>query len=139
MSESFHPEMARTELTDTELRAALPRFLAELCAIIPLTAVLKIGDAFGGTRLWVPLTANPEGELFQIIGAEAARALSKVWGGDCIEVPKTDSFARLIRNKRIRAARDGGAKIRALAREHKLSQRSVTLILNSGKSEARRS
>ena len=79
----------------------------ELLELIGEAALVRLAEAFGGTRLFVPVKMTPEHEIAQAIGIEAARALSARLAPDYIKVP----LARAHRARQYRAAGRSNAQI----------------------------
>lgn len=129
--EKLHPEMMTTRMNDREIVAALPEVLATLHDVVPLDAVRKISDHFGGTRLYIPKTPTEACELAQAIGLDAAQAICRIYGGESIEVPKSDVLRRAIRNRELVRQHRDGKSARDLARQYDLTKRQVSHILRT--------
>lgn len=61
--------------------------VAHLVALIGPEATLALVERWGGTRLYVPMRADPKSDLWRVVGEDAARYLSERWGREQIEVP----------------------------------------------------
>ena len=64
--------------------------IAEIIETIGEDGLVRLAEAFGGTRLYVPVgvvASLLSDNLTEIIGAEAARALSERFAPDSIRVP----------------------------------------------------
>ncbi len=72
---------------------------ASLKALLGADGLVKLAEHFGGRRLYVPQTIDPDAELAQAIGEEAARKLSRRYGLAFIRVP----LARELRARHYRA------------------------------------
>jgi hypothetical protein len=59
----------------------------ELVALIGEEALVRLAEAFGGTRLFVPVKMTARHEIAKAIGIEAARKLSDRIAPDVIRVP----------------------------------------------------
>ncbi len=80
----------------------------ELEELLGETALVRLAEAFGGTRLYVPATMKPEHEIVRVIGMDAAVLLSKRLGGAAtIRVP----LARELRARHYRATGKSNAQI----------------------------
>lgn len=79
----------------------------ELEELIGEEALVRLAEAFGGTRLYVPARIDARHEIAQAIGLEAARALSARLAPDVIRVP----LAREQRARQYRAAQMTNAQI----------------------------
>lgn len=91
---------------------------AELEEVIGEDALLRLVEAFGGTPLYVPQQAKPDGEIVQAIGADAADALSARFAPDYIDVP-------LARERRARHYRAQGRSNTEIARTLGIGLRGV--------------
>lgn len=101
LGEIFPPEMTTPRLNDQEIAAALPEVLAAIAALMPLADVLKLSEHYGGTRVYVPSKPTESSELVQLIGLRSAQALARIYGGDSVEIPKSDALRRAIRNREL--------------------------------------
>lgn len=59
----------------------------ELATLIGREAFVRLAEAFGGTRLYVPTRMTGQHEIAEAIGLEAARMLSERLAPDYIRVP----------------------------------------------------
>jgi DNA-binding transcriptional regulator LsrR (DeoR family) len=101
----------------------------------------KLAQHFGGTRLYVPVTATVEGKIAKSIGVEAAELLSERYGGSQIDIPfhpdrtrhRLDSvmMKRLLMKARIREAVERGLKQALIARDLGVSARHLRRILSA--------
>jgi hypothetical protein len=64
-----------------------PAELAHLVRLIGADAMLRLIEARGGTRLYVPQVPDDASPIAADIGLEAARALAREYGGETIKVP----------------------------------------------------
>jgi len=87
-------------------------------------ATRKLVEAFGGARLYVPLSTASAEELNRVIGAVAAAQLVRTFGGDRVEVPRPPS-----RRARIHELRRRGLSIDAIALEAGCTRRRVFQVL----------
>ena len=71
----------------------------ELETLIGEEALVRLAEAYGGTRLFVPVKMSPAHDIAKAIGLEAARTLSQRLAPDVIRVP-------LAREQRARQYRD---------------------------------
>jgi DNA-binding CsgD family transcriptional regulator len=79
----------------------------ELEALIGEDALIRLAEAFGGTRLYVPVTISAAHDIARAIGVEAARRLSERLAPDVVRVP----LAREQRARHYRAAGKSNAQI----------------------------
>lgn len=59
----------------------------ELETLLGEVAFVRLAEAFGGTRLYVPTNITPDHEIAAAIGIDAAKALSARLAPDVIRVP----------------------------------------------------
>lgn len=107
----------------------LPTGLRLIQHVAGSDAALALAKAYGGTSIYVPRTISPQHPLRLLLSEEQAQALSLTFGGDRLDIPKTDAVLRQLRKRRILASRNQGASIAALATEHNLSRRRILQIL----------
>lgn len=94
----------------------------ELQTIIGEAAMVRLAEAFGGTRLYVPSTIYADHEIAQAIGMEAAQRLSQRIAPDVVRVP----LARDLRARHYRAEGQTNAQI---ARALGMTESSVNKLL----------
>lgn len=70
-----------------------------LASLIGAAAALRLIEAHGGTRLYVPRQIEESPRLVEMLGIDGARRLSAEYGGDYLKVP----LARMWRAARYRA------------------------------------
>lgn len=83
------------------------RFGPELETLIGEEGIVRLAEAFGGTRLFIPATMSSAHDIAKAIGIEAATKLSKRFAPDVISVP----LAREARARHYRAAGRSNAQI----------------------------
>jgi Mor family transcriptional regulator len=110
----------------------LPPMLQEFVRLIGLQATMKMVQAYGGLRIYVPKYPTPDHTYAELIGFDNLVKLSKVFGRqDHFQLPKATRALEAIRNAKIIA--DYGAKppktARQLAAEHSLTERQICRIL----------
>lgn len=103
--------------------------LKELVSLIGLDSAARLVAAFGGMRLYVPHSPEPDDTLSELIGTAAACALAQVYGGDRIDVPNPTP-----RRIQIIELRANGVSIDVIARSLHCTRRRVFQVL----AEARR-
>lgn len=79
----------------------------ELQTLIGVKAFVRLAEAFGGTRLYVPTSIDPNHEIVIAIGEDAARKLVERLAPDVIKVP----LARELRARHYRANGQSNAQI----------------------------
>jgi len=102
---------------------ALPHALEEIADIIGEAAALRLAQARGGTRVYIPHDPTPGCVLAQIVGLDAAHKLARLYAGDRPEIPQ----AARLKNKRARILREDGSQA-AIARRVKCSERYVRMV-----------
>lgn len=102
----------------------------ELISGIGLPATLRLVEAYGGTRLYLPSIdkLNSEHPIVLTIGLDAARKLAGIWPMDRGYVPLVREHLRAVRNRELRQDNEV-MSVSALARKYKLSERQVYEIL----------
>ncbi len=79
----------------------------ELATLIGEDAFVRLAEAFGGTRLYVPISINADHEIAKAVGLDAAERLVERLAPDVIKVP----LARELRARHYRAAGHSNAQI----------------------------
>ncbi|SMF86504.1 hypothetical protein [Tistlia consotensis] len=115
----------------TDLRG-WPQSLIEIAEMTSVAAALRLVDAFGGTKCYVPKDMPPEHSLVLAIGSEAAAILHRHYAGSGIEVPVL-AVAR--HRKRLILEAQGGTKEVAL--RVGVSDRYVRMVRNAGRPDDR--
>lgn len=119
---------------------ALPPKAQELAGLVGTDAALRICEAVGGLRPYVPL-AMPDGhplfdKLSRAAGEAAARMVFEQYAGDFLDLPKCEAwFKHKLRNAAILA---GGKPVDALAAEAGLTRRRVFQIKAQARASADR-
>jgi len=80
---------------------------SELEALIGEVALVRLAEAFGGTRLYIPEKMSAAHEIAKAIGLEAAQAMVRQLGAGQLKVP----LAREQRARQYRAAGWSNARI----------------------------
>lgn len=110
----------------------LPPVIRELERAIGLVLAMRLVDKYGGTKVYVPKSAELGGEhpLVELLGADAARALTEDRGGEWLGVPRCAAMLRGRRDREVlsRYERDGKSA-RAIALEFQVTERTVWRIL----------
>lgn len=90
----------------------------ELAELIGEDAMVRLAEAFGGTRLYVPQSIGAKHEIARAIGLDAARRLVERLAPDVVKVP----LARELRARHYRAA---GQSDRQIARRLGITESGV--------------
>lgn len=109
--------------------ADLPPSAAEIVSAVGIEAALRLVDAWGGLRLYVPHYMTEDHSLVNLLGGDSADRLAAHFGGERIQVPRCLQALRAMRNARIRRARHDGATPAELALTHGLTERQIYAIL----------
>lgn len=81
----------------------LPVNMRELAAVVGIPAFTILVEHYGGGfPLRIPNTANPDHALWELIGADAFRALVARYQGEKIEIAKCERAARELQRRSIR-------------------------------------
>ncbi|MCP1375370.1 hypothetical protein [Dyella lutea] len=116
--------------------ADLPPRLAELAELIGLPATLRLVEARGGTRVYVPDTASADHWLVPLIGLPALQQLVAHRPREYLELDRAAAALRAARDRKIIADHAAGASTTKIALECRLTQRQVFNILARAEPEA---
>lgn len=118
-------------MTTTEIEARyLQGVLQEIAYLIGLAATLKLVEAYGGVRLYVPKRFDPDHPLVKLIGHANAAKLVECYGGDeHFDIPRAAAATRAARNALIREERLRGATRREIALRYGLTERQICNII----------
>lgn len=109
----------------------LPESLQEMAEHIPVEAVIRLVERFGGTLLCIPKRLPGQCELTDAVGLEAAAKLVAVYGGENLDIPRACRMIRAVRNREIVRRRREGAPLKDLARAFAMTMRNITHILRA--------
>lgn len=109
--------------------ALLPESLHDLVDAIGLQATLRLVEAFGGCRIWVPAEIEEDHAIAKAVGFLAARKLAAHCGLSQLTIPRAVEAVRAARNVEIRTRRADGASTAELARDYALTERAIWRIL----------
>ncbi|MGE4406442.1 Mor transcription activator family protein [Pseudomonas sp.] len=107
----------------------LPQSAAEIVDVVGVEATLRLVEAWGGVRLYVPQQMPEDHLLVSTLGRGEADQLAERYGGDTIQIPRCLHALRAVRNCRIRAERHDGASPALLALRYGLTERQVYAII----------
>lgn len=116
------------------LRAREPNYpggFQEIKQHIGEEAGAKLAAQYGGTRLYIPATLQPEHPICQLLGQESAQLLANEFGGLTLEIPRNVALYIAQRNAMILHERAIGTTQRQLAIKYHLTERTIRNILNS--------
>lgn len=106
--------------------AALPGVLREVAALAGLGAALQLARAKGGIRVYVAKQPSPR--LSAEIGDAAAAALSRLYGGEHVDIPLGPEGGRARAYRAAGQALAQGLSAGAAARRSGLTERAVYRI-----------
>ena len=116
----------------------LPGILQEIAEMIGLPATLKLVEAYGGVRLYIPKRYDPDHPLVKLIGHAHAARLCETYGGEMhFDIPRAVAATRAARDARIRNDRSMRATHRELALRYMLTERQIRNILGEDKGDVR--
>ena len=107
----------------------LPPRLRALAALIGLPAMLRLVEARGGTRIYVPDAATTEHWMARLIGLPALQQLVSVHAREYLELDRAAAALRAARDRQIVEQVHAGASTARIALEFGLTQRQVFNIL----------
>lgn len=119
-----HADRIATHANAASVRTSTLETITEA---IGVSAAAKIVEEFGGRRLYVARSPQPEDALVRLIGERAAAELARMFGGDRIMIPADAERAH--RRRRILEARSRGLTISSVAREIRCTERYVYKVL----------
>lgn len=105
----------------------LPPLLQHITELIGLDRCLRLVEAWGGTKVYIPMDEHLDDDhwLVRCIGAEAAAALCAGLGSGDLLLPKAATAIRAARNRAIVEALQQGASTREMALRYRLTERQV--------------
>lgn len=108
----------------------LEPILQDIVGLIGLPLAMKLVEASGGVRLYVPKQELEDDHyLVRLVGREAAEKLQTVYGGEQhFDIPKAEKALRAVRDDKIRYQRGCGLSVRSLALDNYLTERHIRTI-----------
>jgi len=106
--------------------------LDDLAEAIGEDAALKLVEAYGGRRVYIPHQPIDNDVLTSSIGLPAAIRLSEIYGGDRLEVPNPTP-----RKVRVLELRSDGLSVDAIARKLGCTRRRVFQVLADARARRR--
>ncbi|TBW58538.1 hypothetical protein EZI54_03910 [Marinobacter halodurans] len=107
----------------------LPASLKDLIDVVGLEPARKLVSVYGGTRLTVPAKMHAAHPLAELLGIEAAQALSRHYALERVDVPTASAATKAARNREMREHHQAGVSVRRLALRYQLTERRVWEIL----------
>lgn len=108
-----------------------PKTLLSIAEYCGDCVAISIWRHYGGGHLYVPTTVTLDHHLAQQLGFAEALLLCKHFGNELLCIPNGKRLQNEIRNRLIRAQRQQGWSLFALARAHNLTDRQIITICNS--------
>lgn len=103
--------------------------LDDICAVIGLSATVRLAAWFGGlARLYVPNTVNDGQLLVKLVGMPAAKRMTSEWGGIHICVPHLTAYEDELCRNMIGRMAETGFSTREIARHARMTARRVQQI-----------
>ncbi len=99
----------------------------DLIRAVGAEAAARLIDAYGGTRIYIPVNPQTRDRVSAVIGIEKARELAKQFGGDRIYIAHPP-----LRRRRIAALRIEGKRTAEIARLVGCTVRWVEQVLRDG-------
>lgn len=112
---------------DEAVLALLPPSLAELARVSSVAAALALAREYGGRRIYIPEVMTETHPLAELIGYDAATALSHHYPGDRLEIPVFRDLRARIKANAIVAARRAGRSQADLAAEYGMTERGIRM------------
>ncbi|WP_374499119.1 Mor transcription activator family protein [Zoogloea sp.] len=112
---------------DEAVLALLPPSLAELARVSSVAAALALAREYGGRRIYIPEVMTETHPLAELIGYDAATALSHHYPGDRPEIPMLRDWRAKVKANAIASARRAGRTQAELAREYGMTERGIRL------------
>lgn len=107
----------------------LPPAAAEIAELVGVEPTLRLIEAWGGVRLYVPQQMPEDHLLVSTLGRAEADALAERYGGETLNVPRCLHAMRAVRNGHIRRDRSAGVSPALLALRYGLTERQVYAIV----------
>lgn len=114
------------ESPDPELFDALPGVFRELAESFPAADLLRLSEAYGGTRVYVPPTFDKARHLAERLGEDLARRLVRLCKGEELAVPLCLSFRRLLRIRQAWEMKEQGKSTGEIALAFKTTDMTVS-------------
>jgi hypothetical protein len=119
----------------------LPEAIQTLIRLIGLSASVRLVEQLGGTTFPIALRKSRLGEiryeaLSEVVGPDAADAITKHFGGDSLYIPRCAAALRELMHRQIRSDFDGMTRehsaihaVNQLALRYRMSDRHVWRLL----------
>lgn len=111
----------------------LPESARAIVEVIGLTAMLRLIEALGGCKFPVPQQPRPGTQRYdtlrRAVGEAAAERLIRQYAGEELYIPSCSAALRTARDRAIIADYTAGTSVWDLARQYRVSERTVYLAL----------
>lgn len=118
-------------------RPYLPGILRTIADEVSEEAAVKLAQSRGGRTVWVPQTPKQNSALTLIVGLDAARGISRLFGDSDLEVPQGSLRGPKARHAIVRDLAAQGLSKAQIADRVDLTTRTVRTILNDAAPDAR--
>lgn len=119
-----------TDIPAEEFNKELPSTLSEMVGVVSQDAILKLVEAYGGQKIYIPSKADPQSKLAQVVTENDLKVLCKHYHGCEVVVPKMQKLRTQFRDRQIIKDRDEGMNINELASKYNRSARQIQNILS---------
>ncbi|MCF4125021.1 transposase [Methylobacterium sp. SyP6R] len=103
----------------------LPPILRSIADAAGLAAALKLAQAKGGTRIYVPHRVTEGHWLAELVGLAAAQEIARLYAGENIDIPLGLTGSAQNARRAVREALDAGASVAQAARAAGVTERTV--------------
>lgn len=103
----------------------LPPVLRTIADAAGVTAALKLAQARGGTRIYVPHRVTDDHWLAELVGLAAAQEIARLYAGENIDIPLGLTGSAQNARRAAREALDAGASVAQAARAAGITERTV--------------
>jgi len=108
----------------------LPNSLQDIAELIGLAATVKLVETYGGVRIYVPQTIEPDHALAALLGHDNALRLARAYGGhEHFDLPRATLAVKRARDAALTADYLAGISYRQLALKYQLTERGVRKII----------
>lgn len=130
----FQADEIFDEMSANEIRAALPVRAKSFLEAVGVESVVKLIEAYGGRRVYVPKDYHPDHPLLALLGADEATKLSQGFAAlGYYEVPRGTVLMSLVRAKKIRRLHKDGMTYRELSELFSISERYICKIVTANR------
>lgn len=114
------------DLTEDPLPVKLlPHSIQQLLDVLSINSVIVLIQVYGGSRLIVPKTADPNHELALLIGYDELKRFCEAYKSLVISLPRCLKAINFVRDNAILKDKRAGLTIAELARQYRLTERNI--------------